>query len=169
MTPEELKALIEGDAESHVLALKGDYIRCAARCVEIAPKNLRETMLTERGVIAAFTDPNAGEAVLQALEAASAVIPLVKRALRWLDGKGLDIGLQSVRDMLDQLQAASVLTADQVTTLKGVAEYAPVITHEQIALALDRTQAMPDTEIQAMYPELFASMYPEQEVLNNGE
>jgi hypothetical protein len=83
----------------------------------------RPTMMTERGLYA-LLGPEAAEAILQALEAAGEVNPVVKRALSWLKppSDGIDLGDASTRGVLDALVTATVLTAEQVAALKGLAE-----------------------------------------------
>jgi hypothetical protein len=79
--------------------------------------------MTERGLYA-LLGPEAAEAILQALEAAGEVNPVVKRALSWLKppSDGIDLGDASTRGVLDALVTATVLTAEQVAALKGLAE-----------------------------------------------
>jgi hypothetical protein len=104
------------------------------------PVKIVSTMLTERGVVAAFADPTDGEAVLQSLESVADVNPLVKRALDWLTpaNGGVDFGEAATRGMLDALQVAGVLTSTQVLTLKATAEQRETVTHYDIASALGR-------------------------------
>lgn len=84
---------------------------------------VRPTMVTERGLYAQL-GPATAEPILQALEAAAEVDPVVRRALKWLapPSDGIDLGDAYTRGMLDQLVAAEVLTADQAAVLKALAE-----------------------------------------------
>lgn len=64
----------------------------------------------------------AGPAILDALDAASASVSAVKWAMKFLiQESGLDVGHSATQAMLDQLQTAGVLTADQATALKDLA------------------------------------------------
>lgn len=65
-----------------------------------------------------------GEEILQRLDAAAAADAVIARVRGWFapSAGGVDVGLAATRAMLDQLQADSVLTADQVTAIKAMAE-----------------------------------------------
>ena len=63
----------------------------------------------------------AGAAALDKLEAAAASNSVVKWAVRFLDGQGLDIGHPMSQSMLDQLAQAGVLTQTEADALKALA------------------------------------------------
>lgn len=65
-----------------------------------------------------------GEEILQRLDAAAAADAVIARVRGWFapSAGGVDVGMASTRAMLDQLQAGGVLTADQVTAIKAMAE-----------------------------------------------
>lgn len=63
----------------------------------------------------------AGALALDKLEAAGSSNPVVKWAVRFLVGEGLDVGHPTSQSMLDQLAAANVLTAAEASSLKALA------------------------------------------------
>jgi hypothetical protein len=85
--------------------------------------SVRTTWAGERTLYAQL-GPAVAEPILQALEAAGAADPVVKRALKWLapPSEGIDLGDAYTRDMIDALVVATVLTAEQAAALKGIAE-----------------------------------------------
>lgn len=135
MTDHELHDLINGDPAAKALADAGDDSGCAARVSAIAARVTVSTLITERTVFAAFTSPFQGEEVLQRLEIAALSNAVVARAIRWLKpGEGgLDIGHHSTRAMLDALQGAEVLTAEQVMVIKALGEQPQAIHHLDVA------------------------------------
>jgi hypothetical protein len=144
MTEDELHDLIASNPDAKAKADAGDDSGAAQRAAQLAPPLLQQHWVTERGVFAAFTDPVEGEIVLQTLEAVanseSPMAPMLKRAIKWLEPSngGVDLGHLGVRAMLDALVAASVLTAEQVSTLKALAELPQVITAEAVSHAWSR-------------------------------
>lgn len=82
-----------------------------------------EHFVTERGVYWAL-GPSAGEAFMAGLEVTAQSNPIVARALKWLapaEG-GIDVGLQSVRSLLDQLALASAITSESAEAIKALAQ-----------------------------------------------
>ena len=76
MTPEDLKRLIERDTEaSQLMAAKNDFA-CAERCSVIAPKLLKETRLSELGVVDLYASPVDAMTVIQTIRSISAEDPL---------------------------------------------------------------------------------------------
>jgi hypothetical protein len=60
--------------------------------------------------------------ILDKLQAASADNSAIRRAMKAIESeRGIDIGNDDVRDMLDQLAAGLVLTAEEVAALKDLA------------------------------------------------
>lgn len=88
---------------------------------------VKPLMLSERGLLAHYADgPVAADAVLSKLEAfaqtSHALASVVRRALKFLGTpEGMDIGSPTTHAMLDALQAANALTADEVTKIKAIA------------------------------------------------
>lgn len=84
-------------------------------------------LITERDVLAGYADgPVIADAVLAKIEAfaqsSHQLASVVRRASGWLTpGKGIDIGNQSTRLLLDQMAAGGVLTADEAEKLKSMA------------------------------------------------
>jgi hypothetical protein len=80
---------------------------------------VQSRFVTGRTILAEIAD---GADILDALEAASAVIPAVKWAMLYLKGEtGIDIGYPSTRAQLDALAVAQVLTTNQAEALKDMA------------------------------------------------
>lgn len=87
----------------------------------------KSLLLSERGVLERYADgPVAADAVLGKLEtfaqSGHALSGVVKRALKFLAmADGIDVGSPATYAMLDQVQLAGGLTADEVTKLKALA------------------------------------------------
>lgn len=98
----------------------------AAALRAVTDTRVVEKMLTARGMYAAL-GPTVAETILQKLEGAAQVDgpfkAVLARAVDWLNAYagGIDVGNSHTRDMLDTLVTAGVLTADEVTALKGIA------------------------------------------------
>jgi hypothetical protein len=91
----------------------------AALLNERTATSVQSRFVTGRTILAEIAD---GAAILDALEAASAVIPAVKWAMLYLKGEtGIDIGYPSTRAQLDALAVAQVLTPTQAEALKDMA------------------------------------------------
>lgn len=140
MSPTELRALIESDAEALALARSGAADLCAARCVEIAPKVRASKTLTERGLYQEL-GPAVAETILQKLEAyalaEAAYSAIVKRFLKWLEpsNEGVDFGLQSTLDMAGLLYQGGLLSVDEYTAIDGLSKVAPTITGADVSTA----------------------------------
>jgi hypothetical protein len=139
MTIEELKKLIEFDPEARKLAESGAADLCAARCRAIAPKETRETLLTELSILRLSADPIAAETILQTMEAIAEQNPLLKRALKWMQpgAPGLDFGNPVVRSMLTMPveQGGVGLSAEQARPLLAAAEVEPQISGADVSTA----------------------------------
>ena len=140
MSPVELRALIESDAEALALARSGAADSCAARCVAIAPKVRASKTLTERGLYQEL-GPTVAETILQKLEgyavAGAAYSAIVKRFLKWLEpaNEGVDFGLQNTLDMAGLLYQGGLLTVDEYTAIDGLSKVAPTITGADVSTA----------------------------------
>ena len=144
MTIDELKLLIDNDTQAKDYADAGDYISCAERCMEIANGEIRTpTMVTSRGIVAAFSDPTEGETVMQIFEQAAIQNPVLKRALTWLEpaNGGVDIGAPATRALLDSLATLNIITSAQTEILKALAVFPPEISHNMVAEAIQLTGA----------------------------
>lgn len=76
MTLEDLKILIVGDTEaSQLMAEKNDF-GCAARCSVIAPKLLKETRLSQLGILNLYANPIDGMTVIQTITSISEANPV---------------------------------------------------------------------------------------------
>src|SRR6185312_5413261 len=82
-------------------------------------------MITARGILSYYPGgPSAAAVVLDKLDAASASIPALKWAWKFISAEGLDIGHAATQGMLDFLATASggnVLTAQEAENLKSLA------------------------------------------------
>jgi hypothetical protein len=97
-----LKEIILSDPRAKELADMGAADECAKRCEEIAPKVFREFFVTERSIVAIYSDPMMAETVLQKIEAVAKHNPLVARMSKWLGvgSTGIDIGNEKTRRIL---------------------------------------------------------------------
>lgn len=147
-TPTQLKAEINARAASDptfaaMLAARNDYGMAVVLSFERT--KLVETMLTERGVMAALGIVD-GETALAALEAFAAgtpsvpalvaVHPGIKRMLGWLKTTGVDVGNALTQSLLDLLAVNGVLTAAAVSTLKALAVVPDPVSADQISEAI---------------------------------
>ena len=125
MTPAELKALIESDAEATALANAGNDEACAVRCGVIAPQVRVETVLTERGLYDRLGATTA-ETILQKLEGFSVtqdpLASVVKRFLRWLEpvNGGADWGQPEALQMCHALMLGGLLTEAECTAINNL-------------------------------------------------
>lgn len=109
---------------------------------------VRSRIISARGIAELMPGgPLAAEVLLLKLEGARDAMlagsdqqqvfgSLLRRQLKRLDDDGLDIGSPALRQMLDQLMAAGVLTAGEVAALKDMAAHPAPVTHMQVAIAL---------------------------------
>lgn len=136
MTPEELKTLIESDAEATALFAKPDDAACAARCREIAPAEVVDTYLTELQIVALYEDPTDAETTLQTIESVAQANPIVKRVAAWTKpgAAGVNFGDHRVRAMLTLSvdQGGLGLSADQAGPLLSAAERSANIAESDI-------------------------------------
>jgi hypothetical protein len=139
MSPQELKALIESDAEAKRLASTGAADLCAARCREIASKVTREHRLTELSILSLYSNPANAETVLQTIENVAKANPVVNRVLKWLQpgAPGVDVGDVRVRGLLTaSVQAGGVgLSQELARPMLAAAEVAPEISGADVSTA----------------------------------
>jgi len=139
MTPQELRTLIESDAQALALAQSGAADQCAIRCMAIAPRVLTPTRITELGVMAVYPDGTTGEAVLQQIEAVAAQNPIVARVAKWMlpGAIGIDFADARVRAIwtLPVASGGIGLTEAQAAPLLAAAEIAPSISGADVQTA----------------------------------
>lgn len=139
MTPNQLKTLIESDAEALTLAQSGAADMCAARCRTIAPKVTRETRVTELSILSLYADPSQAETVLQTIETVAQGNPVVNRVLKWLQpgAPGVDVGDSRVRTLLTTPvnQGGVGLSAELARPLLAAAEVEPQISGADVSTA----------------------------------
>jgi hypothetical protein len=139
MSPEELRALIESDAEALQLASTGAADMCAARCRAIAPKVTQQTMISELSILNLYANPTDAVTVLQTIEAVAKANPVVGYVLKWLQpgAPGIDIGDARVRQLLvAPLQAGGVgLSEELARPLLAAAEVEPQISGADVSTA----------------------------------
>lgn len=139
MSPTELHALIDGDAQAKALAESGAADLCAARCREIAPKVVVERMVTELSFFKIYDIPSDAEAALQQIESVAGSNPVVARIRKWLQpgAVGVDIGDARVRQMLTLpvTDGGVGLSASLAAPLLRSAEVAPNITGADVSTA----------------------------------
>lgn len=123
MTDEQLRTLgaaIAADPALAALPATSDGAWAIAEALnEVVGQAPSSRMVNARHVLAELGA--AGAAALDKLEAAAASNSVVKWAVRFLDGQGLDIGHPMSQGMLDQLAQAGVLTATEASALKALA------------------------------------------------
>ena len=84
--------------------------------VELVPRMIGPgTIMNELGA-------TTGAAALDALEDLAAQVPHVKWAMILMKGGGLDVGSQVVRDQIDGLVPAQIITTAQANQLKALGE-----------------------------------------------
>lgn len=139
MTVDELRALIESDAEAKALAETGAADLCAARCRAIAPKVTQLTRVTELSILSLYSNPQDAETVLQTIETVAEGNQVVNRVLKWLQpgAPGVDVGDARVRQLLTApRQAGGIgLTAELARPLLAAAEVEPQISGADVSTA----------------------------------
>lgn len=123
MTPEQLRLLHDDIVTDPVLSAypgtsDGAYAIAEAYNTVVG-KAPAPTIVTARTVLAEMG--MAGAVALDKLEAAGSSNPVVRWAVKFLTGEGLDVGHPMSQSMLDQLAQAGVLTVAEATALKGLA------------------------------------------------
>ena len=123
MTPEQLRLLHDDIVTDPVLSAypatsDGAYAIAEASNVVVG-KAPAPTIVTARTVLAEMG--MAGAIALDKLEAAGSSNPVVRWAVKFLTGEGLDVGHPMSQSMLDQLAQAAVLTRTEADALKALA------------------------------------------------
>lgn len=123
MTPEQLRLLHDDIVTDPVLfaypaTSDGAYAIAEAYNVVVG-KAAAPTVVTARTVLAEMG--MAGAIALDKLEAAGSSNPVVRWAVKFLTGEGLDVGHPMSQSMLDQLAQAGVLTRTEADALKALA------------------------------------------------
>lgn len=123
MTNDQLRALRDDIAADPVLAglpITSDGAFAIADAYNtVVGKAPAPTIVTARTVLAEMG--MAGAMALDKLEAAGSNNPVVRWAVKFLTGEGLDVGHPMSQSMLDQLAQAGVLTRTEADALKALA------------------------------------------------
>lgn len=90
------------------------------------------------GTILDVLGPTAGATFLDTLEGLKASNPTIKWAWTLIDRGVLDIGIPSVRQQVDGLALAGILTAQQAFDLKSLAEVPNPVSALEVAQAIER-------------------------------
>jgi hypothetical protein len=147
LTDQQITALrteAETNAEFRLLVRGGNGVpandvAAAAMASTLMPKQVTQgSFYTELGIIAAFSDPAAGETLLQTLATVAASGPehaVLARMLKWLAPgmPGLDFGNAALRAAINAYHTAEVLTTTQRDTLLALGERAVVVSASDIA------------------------------------
>lgn len=123
MTPEQLRLLHDDIVTDPVLstypATSDGAYAIAEAYNTVVGKAPAPTIVTARTVLAEMG--MAGAVALDKLEAAGSSNPVVRWAVKFLTGEGLDVGHPMSQSMLDQLAQAGVLTRTEADALKALA------------------------------------------------
>lgn len=123
MTNDQLRALRDDIAADPVLAglpITSDGAFAIADAYNTVVGKARAPMIvTARTVLAEMG--MAGAVALDKLETAGSSNPVVRWAVKFLTGEGLDVGHPMSQSMLDQLAQAGVLTRTEADALKALA------------------------------------------------
>lgn len=142
MTSEELRALIDGDAQATSAKDAGDWHACATRCREIAPRQIVPHLVAELGVVAAYAEPRDAITVLTTIDTLATSNPMIAIAKRWMapGAPGIDIGDARTRAMLTTPvdQGGIGLSNELSRPLLALAEREPEITAKEIQAAYGR-------------------------------
>jgi hypothetical protein len=145
MSPEELKALILSDTQATELFNDRKDWECSLRCMEIAPRVVRELLLSELGIMALYQDnPVLGETILATIEAVSAQNPIVKRIFKFAGPSSNNLpdwGSTAIRATMlaPTAQGGLGLTEEQAGPILRAAEHPPTITSLDIEFVRNRT------------------------------
>lgn len=146
MNIEQIRAAIQADPALLALA-RADVPDEDAIAAALPPDvTLRESFVTERGVVAALGVLD-GEAFLSALEAfAASTLPAdhplapyqpgIARQLAWPQRDGIDVGSAPARNLLDALAAAGVIDAAHAAAIKGLAEVRTLVAEMDVRRAI---------------------------------
>lgn len=146
MTPQEIRDAITASPE--LSALVPDTTAIAA-ALSVGRTEVYSRLVSARGMAAEFPGgPIGAEVVLMKLEGAATALKasevdadkvlgsLIARQLGFLAGEGLDFGSDALRGMLDQFAAGGILTADEVSGLKGIATQPAPIREFDVRVAI---------------------------------
>jgi hypothetical protein len=143
------RALTAGEVEQITPLVAAGGTQAIADILSVGRKVVSSRMTSARGVAEFYVGgPIGAEIVLMKLEGARDAMlssenqeqqvlgSLLRRQLGFLAGEGLDFGSAALRGMLDQFVALGILTAEEVTGLKAIAEFPNPIDHMQVGRAL---------------------------------
>lgn len=152
MTPAEIRAAISADAT--LLAMVHGYAEqpqweAVAAGIAASHTEVHSRMVSARGLAERLPGgPLAAELILKKLEGAAAAMQaspdqqqqlmgsLIARQLKFLASDGLDFGSPALRGMLDQLTAATIITADEAAALKAIGQVPANVTEYDVRRAV---------------------------------
>lgn len=115
-------------------ALSARDLDALARIVSTGRKVTQSRFVTARTVLAECIG---GQAILDALKAAAAGNSAVNWAMTFLGQEGgLDVGNAATQGMIDQLVAATALTAAQGAALKALANLSQTVSRAEVEAAM---------------------------------
>lgn len=88
------------------------------------------------GLVLDALGSDAGASVLDAIDALRASVPKLKYTWILLEAGTLDVGLKSTRDGLDDLALKDIMSTEQSSLLKALAEEEDHVTEHQIEVAM---------------------------------
>ena len=140
MTDPEILAVIDAHPSVRALADAGNDSGCAAALVPLLPPVIVSRDVTAKQIMTAFPTPSQSWDVWTRVKAAATATgapPYLASVVAWLDpsvpNAGLDFGLPIVRDQIQALGSAGVITANEVATLLALAEQPYPITGNDIS------------------------------------
>lgn len=141
MTPNELKTLIESDAQALALAEAGAADRCAERCRVIAPKVLGSKLMSYRSIASVSTLETLARLISSVdlfCDSGHPLSPVVREMRNYLRGDGVDLGHASTQQMLSLFAADTnlPLTNEDFLSLKESASDSQHITGADITTAM---------------------------------
>lgn len=138
MSPQELKALIESDAEALAYWNAGRHVVCAARCGEIAP-TLRQPV--DGGLVQKIASMNGVWAKItlarESTETPSQIKGICITFLDWVrkDWR-IDFDLPEVQAMLGGLIQSGLVTEQEVAALDAAANVQQTFTTDDVQRAM---------------------------------
>jgi hypothetical protein len=136
MTDAELRSAILANPTVLQLVKDGDDYAAASELCNILPAEVRTTRVNYMDISVAPGAANIIRRLIATIDAAASVDPLVAEARHWLRSPtGLDVGHPLTRQMLDFFGGSSELplTVEDAATIKGLAEFKPNITYQDVA------------------------------------
>ena len=146
MTNDEIRAAITADPALQALV---PDTQALADALSVGRTKVVPRMTSARGLAELLAGgPVQAETILLKLEGArdamlasadpaqSLMGSMLRRQLRFLDADGLDFGSPALRGMLDQFQAAGILTAEDVTAVKTIGVVPDPVSEFEVRVAI---------------------------------